>query len=342
MPRPAMSGRGSVDGLEQSAARARAERCRRQQSQRAGEHRGFVGEDVAEHVFRHDHVEVARPLQKMHGGRVHQHVLEAHVGKFAGHDPIDHRAPEARGLEHVGLVDRGQFAAAGQRQARRQTHHAFDFFHGVAANVDGFGRGARLLAEVDAAGQLAHHHDVHAAQSSALIGEACSTAGCGTTGRRLANSPSALRSCSRPCSGRTGASGADHFGPPTAPEQNCVGALRQRQRGRRQRLSRRIDGGAAEQRRLEFKGVPEARGHRAQGPHRLGRDFAADAVAGEEPRSAPSLAMPHARRFVALDVAQLAAQIAEFIDAVQQAVPREGLQGKGDRHAGGQRQARGF
>ena len=39
------------------------------------------------------------------------------------------------------------------------------------------------------------------------------------TGRRLANSPSPPRSAKSACSGRTGAVGSDHFGPPTAPSR---------------------------------------------------------------------------------------------------------------------------
>src|SRR5579863_1902091 len=45
------------------------------------------------------------------------------------------------------------------------------------------------------------------------------------------------------------------------------------------------------------------------------------------------------RRFVAFDIAEVAAQVAEFVDAVQQTMPRECLQGEGDGHPGGQRQS---
>ncbi len=72
-----------MDGFEYAAARDGAERCRGQQTERAGQHGGFVGENVAEHIFGHDHIEVARPLQQMHGRGIHQHVFEAHAGKFA-------------------------------------------------------------------------------------------------------------------------------------------------------------------------------------------------------------------------------------------------------------------
>ena len=113
------------------------------------------------------------------------------------------------------------------------------------------------------------------------MGEASSTAGCGTTGRRLANSPSALRSCSSPCSGRTLASGSDHFGPPTAPEQHGIGASTERERGRGQRLAGGIDGRSAEQRRLELKGMAEALRQPLERANRLRGDLSADAVARE-------------------------------------------------------------
>ena len=50
------------------------------------------------------------------------------------------------------------------RQARGEPHDAFDLRHRVAAHIDRLGGRAGLLAEIDAAGEFAHHHDVHAAQ----------------------------------------------------------------------------------------------------------------------------------------------------------------------------------
>ncbi len=50
--------RGAVDRLVQAALRV-AERRRGQHAERARQHRGFVGEDVAEHVLGDQHVEVA-------------------------------------------------------------------------------------------------------------------------------------------------------------------------------------------------------------------------------------------------------------------------------------------
>jgi hypothetical protein len=49
---------------------------RRQQAQRAGQHRGLVGEDVAEHVLGDDHVEGARLGDQVHGHGIHQLVFQ--------------------------------------------------------------------------------------------------------------------------------------------------------------------------------------------------------------------------------------------------------------------------
>src|SRR5512133_3547619 len=57
---------------------------------------------------------------------------------------------------------------------------------------------------------------------SALSGEESISAGWTFTGRRLANTPSPLRSPSSPCSGRTLALGSSHFGPPTAPSSTAL------------------------------------------------------------------------------------------------------------------------
>ena len=57
--------------------------------------------------------------------------------------------------------------------------------------------------------------------TSGLSGEASAIDGSVLTGRRFAKTPSARRSSSRPCSGRTGSDGSDHFGPPTAPSSTA-------------------------------------------------------------------------------------------------------------------------
>ena len=95
----------------------------------------------------------------------------------------------------------------------------------------------------------------------------------------------------------------------------------------RQRLAGRVDGGASEERGFESKGMAEALRDRAERPHGLGGDLAADAVAREDGDQSLQLeAPPHG--FVALDLGQLAAQIAELIEPIEQAMARKRLDRK--------------
>lgn len=119
-------------------------------------------------------------------------------------------------------------------------------------------------------------------------------------------------------------------------QKNRVRAPAQLERGRRQRLARGIDGRAAHQGAVELEGMAEALSQALERAQRLGGDFAADAVARDDRDQGAQSALPC--RFVALDVPELAAQIAELIHAVEQAVAGKGLDGEADR-ARGRREA---
>ena len=71
-------------------------------------------------------------------------------------------APQARGLEHVRLVDRGHLAPAPGGGAEAPLGQPLDLGQRVDAGVEGAVGLASALAEVDAAGQLAHHQQVGA------------------------------------------------------------------------------------------------------------------------------------------------------------------------------------
>ena len=173
---------------------------------------------------------------ELHRGVVDEQVLELDVGVLARATPRDDLAPEPRGLEHVGLVDRGDPAA--RRRARRPRRRRARSARSPRP-CSRSRRGARspsrpLLAEVDAAGELADDQQVGALDPLARSGLASSSAAIGRTGRRFANRPSPLRRPSRPCSGR-GASGSvvSHFGPADRAEQHGVGARGRRRAPRR-------------------------------------------------------------------------------------------------------------
>ena len=87
---------------------------------------GFVGENVAEQVLGE------RPHRKLVGAvtrRMAQastySVLELHVGILFAQQRDD-LAPELRGFEHVGFVDRGDFLAALACQFKRDVGDALD------------------------------------------------------------------------------------------------------------------------------------------------------------------------------------------------------------------------
>ncbi len=128
---------------------------------------GLVADDVAEHVFAEHDVELLGPADELHGGVVDVEELELHVGILRG-DGLDRLAPEQAGLEHVGLVDDGDELAAQTRGLEADVGDALDLVRVVDHRVDGALAGRDALralgiAEIDAAGQLAHDEDVEAA-----------------------------------------------------------------------------------------------------------------------------------------------------------------------------------
>ena len=91
------------------------------------------------------------------------------VGELLAHHALRHLAPQPRGLEHVGLVDRGELAAPRARQAGRpRARCARSPPPCRCTGPMALSRIAALLAEVDAAGQLAHEHQVDALEHLAL------------------------------------------------------------------------------------------------------------------------------------------------------------------------------
>ena len=133
----------------------------------------------------------------------------------------DHLAPEPAGLEHVHLVD------AGHARARRAERDPGDppISAPVVAEVGRVGLGARLLAEVDPAGELAHDEQVGALDQLALERAGVVERRHGRTGRRFAYSPSSLRSAEQTLLGpRRGGVGRVPLGPPTAASSTASAA----------------------------------------------------------------------------------------------------------------------
>ena len=137
-----------------------AETRRRRQPEPAGHRGGEVGEDVPEHVLGDDDVELLGGAGELHGGVVDEHVLDLHV-RVVGRDVADDAAPEPRRLEHVRLVDRRQLPAARAGELEASACEPFDLARVVLARVeDGAVVADAAGAEVEAADELAHDHEI--------------------------------------------------------------------------------------------------------------------------------------------------------------------------------------
>src|SRR5580658_2026839 len=158
------------------------------------------------------------------------------------------------------------------------------------------------------------------------------------TGRRLAKVPSALRRPSSPLSGRTLASGADHFGPPIAPSRMASAA----------RQDASVASGSGWPVR-SMAAPPKCWCESVNWcPKRCAtacRQRTPSAATSGPMPSPPSTVMEAfiessvlAPRLVGGDAFLLLQQEAQFIDAVQQAVAGEGVDRETHADAGGERQ----
>ena len=146
-------------------ARAIAHAGGRDHADRARDLARLVGENVAEEVFCHDDVELARVAHELHRRVVDVHMAKLDVG-IVLRDLCDRLAPETRGVEHVGLVDGGDALAALACGLERDARDTLDLMLGIGHDIGGFLLAVHLfravLAEVHAADELAHNDKVDA------------------------------------------------------------------------------------------------------------------------------------------------------------------------------------
>ena len=153
---------------------ARAQRGRRQHADRARQLRRFVGQDVAEQIVGDDDVELLRVAHELHGAVVGEDVGEFDVLVFGGVEFRDLFLPEQARGHHVVLFGGGDFVAAQAREFEGDAGDAVDFVRRVNLRVDGaaFAVGNRgdaaRFAEIDAAREFAHDHDVEAGDDFGL------------------------------------------------------------------------------------------------------------------------------------------------------------------------------
>ena len=134
---------------------------------------GKVAEDVTEQVGGHDHVELIRIDDHLHGHVVNDLVLELDVAVFLADLASDFEEESGELLEDVRLVDDGDLLAAVRSGVVES--EATDALHGVA-RVDADGHGSHVVRPhpmfhlcVEAFGVLAYGDDV---QTGVATGDA--------------------------------------------------------------------------------------------------------------------------------------------------------------------------
>src|SRR5260370_25383896 len=90
---------------------------RSEQAERSHDSSCLIGQDVTEHVFGEDDIELGWLGDERHGGRVYVHGGELDIGIIAA-DARDDFAPETRALQNIRLVDGEQTPAAGSRDVK--------------------------------------------------------------------------------------------------------------------------------------------------------------------------------------------------------------------------------
>ena len=253
-----------------------------QQAERSGDHGGFVGQDVAEHVLGEQHVERRGTPDQVHRGGVDEHVLELHLRKLLAQHALDDCSPQPGRLQDVRLVHGNDTPATTHGQATGDLCHAFDFVGGVGADVLGLVRCAALPAEVDPAGQFPHDHDVRASDHLGLERRGVEHRLHGAHRAQVRKHAESAAQFQQSLFGAYPGTWVRPLRTTYGAEQRGSALAARIDRAGRQGRSRRVDRGATDQGFCEFEVVTVLRAHGLQHPDGLGRDLGADAIAAED------------------------------------------------------------
>jgi hypothetical protein len=219
----------------------------------------------------------------VHGAGINVHVLQLDFGIIAGH-AADDLAPELGGFQHIGLVHRGELAAAAASLAEADVSDALNLFHRIAHGVEGavaiFAETA-VFTEIEAAQQFADHQNVSALGDGGLQGRAI---GYGLIGNRGAEIGVTAQGHAQLQQARLRAQVAGQVievGAADGAQEHGVALQAGVQSGGREGAAASTVGGSAKWFFLELETVAGEAGHSLQYTHRFGRDFRADAVTGE-------------------------------------------------------------
>ena len=274
-----------MDGFIQAAAPL-AQRGGRHHADGAGDLAGFIGEDVPEHILGDDDVELRGVFADLHGGVVDEHLAVFDVGVF-GRQPLHDGAPQAAGVQHVGLVDAGKFFAALARGLEADAADALDLVLGVGHDVDGdffavLFKGL-VLAKIDAADQLAHDDKVDAFGDDLVLERAGGRQLRPDLGRAAVGvQPHAGAQAQQAFFGAFVAGQPLPFGAADGAQQHAVGRFAFFQFRFGQRVAEFVDGFAAHVGAGVGEGMAVFGGDLIQHAHSLGDDLGAGAVAVDQ------------------------------------------------------------
>ena len=212
-------------------------------------------------------------------------MLQFNVGVFVG-QAGGGGAPEPGGFQDVGLVHRCQLAAAAASQLEPDAEHALDLRFGVAHGIDaddalrGFGA-ALGLGIVEAAGELADDHHIHALKDVGLEHAGVGELGIDLDGADVGEDVEVGAQGQQTILGPGGSRRVVPFGSPHGAEQNRVGRRGQIPDAVRQRSAVFVDGYAADVTVFEDEIVAKGAAHGLHGLDAFGGDLGPDAVAAQ-------------------------------------------------------------
>ncbi len=249
---------------------------------------------------------MARRAHQLHRGIVDIHVLERDVGIVGRH--LDHDiAPQLRGLQHIGLVDRAEPLAAATRRLESDDGDARDLVLVITHRVEAFtttglgGAAPARLAEIDIPGQLADDQQIDVARDLGAQRGGADQLGKQLRGPQIGEQTELLAQPQDRLFGSQVTLQPVTGGIAHRAEQHRAGPLRQIERRGRQRMPLRPPAGRPHRRFLVGQHGPAGR---IEHPPRLGHDFGSDPVSGQQ-RDQHGEGPPHLGSAPAMPVAAM-------------------------------------
>ncbi len=226
----------------------------------------------------------------MHRRRIHQQMFQHQVREFLAMHPRDRFPPQPGCRKHVGLIHRSDPAAPALRQARRHAKDALDLVYAVFALIHSSGWGLLFVAEIDPSREFAHHQHIHVHQAFRSQGRGLGQFWVGRDRPQVGEYAQRLAQAQQTLLGPLLTGHGVPLWPPHGTQQDSGRFGAGRFGLGREGIAGRVQRSAADQRFLKVHLEAMLIGQCPQRSYRLGGDFRADPVAGQDDNQ-----MGHAR-----------------------------------------------